>query len=214
MIEASSEAIEASQIGIIETYQNALGAYQEVIDGYDGGIDSLEELALATALFTQIQLDLVTVYQELGANLSSMFAGSAQTIREAMLSEEELFNLRKEQIDALVEQASNTTDPEVLAALAAEINRLGLDAFNMLDEDQIAELGPEFIEFFEGLDDLFGDQIAEGISDVINDQAEADLAVAAKMEEAAQAILDAAAALAEEARRRQEQEEFRNEMHR
>lgn len=214
LIEASSDAIEAAQTGIIESYQNALGVYHEVIEGYDGSIESLEELALATALFTQIQLDLITVYQELGATLSSMFQGSAQTIREALMSEEELYEFRRNKIDELVAQAALTTDPEELAVLAAEINRLGLANFNSLDADQQALLGPEFIEFFDGLDLLFGDQIAEGIAGVINDQAEADLAVAAKMEEAAQAILDAAAALEAEARRREEENEWRNEMNR
>ena len=214
LLEASSQAIEDSQVGIIETYQNALGAYNEVIEGYDGGIESLEQLTLATAIFTQVQLDLITVYQQLGTELSGLFQDSAQTIREALLSEEELFNLRKSQIDELVLAASLTTDPEELAALAAEINRLGLENFNSLDADQQAALGPEFIEFFEGLDTLFGEQIAEGIGSVVQDQADADLAVAVKMEEAAQAILDAARALQEEADRRREENEFRDEMHR
>jgi len=169
-----------------------LGAYRDVIAEYDGSLQKLEELALATSVITEIQSGLIAIYQQVGEEISNLFQGSAQTIREALLSEEELFNLRKSQIDELVEQASMTTDPEELARLADEINRLGLDAFNMLDESQRAALGPEFIEFFEGLDALFGDQIAEGIGQVVQDQADLDLEVATKLGEAADAMLEAA----------------------
>ena len=207
LVEASTEAITESQINIIDAYQNSLAAYREVVEAYDGSLDSLTLLTQATAIFTQQQLDLITIYQQVGEQISGMFQGSAQTIREAMLSEEELYNLRRSQIDDLVEQATMTTDPGELSRIAAEINRLGLDAFSMLDQSQIDALGPEFIEFFEGLDELFGDQIETGISDVVQDQADLELEVAARLEEAAQAIITAANAardlfLEEQERRR------------
>ena len=123
---------------------------------------------------------------------SGLFRDSAQTIREALLSEEELFNLRRTQIDALVEQAGQTTDPVELQALAEEINRLGLDAFRLLDGSQQQALGSEFIEFFEGLDALFGDQIQLGIRTVEEDNNALNQEVADTMTAAAQAQLDAA----------------------
>ena len=214
LVEGASEQIKASTVGIIDSYDASIAAFRDVIATYDGSIESLEALTAATAVFTQVQLDLLAVYEILGRETSALFQGSAQTIREALMSEEELYQTRRDQIDDLVEQASQTTDPEELATLAAEINRLGLDAFNMLDEDQRELLGPEFIEFFEGLDDMFGDQIDMGVGQVLQDQADLDLEVAAKMDEAAQAIIDAARALEREARERALERELRREIHR
>jgi hypothetical protein len=214
LVAAASDQIAASQVGIVESYQQSLAAYREVIAEYDGSIESLEALTTATAIFTQIQLDLISVYEMLGRELGDLFQGSAQSIRESLMSDEELYQTRRDQIDDLVARASQTTDPEELRRLADEINRLGLDAFSLLDEDQRRALGPEFIEFFEGLDSLFGDQIAEGIGGVVQDQADLDLEVATRMEEAAQAIIDAARALEEEAIRRRDERELRREIHR
>lgn len=214
LVQAGVDAKIESEKGLVDIYNDSLMAVRAVVDEYDGSISSLEALTQATAIFTQLQLDLIQVYQTVGAELSNLFGDSAQTIRESLLSEEELYNLRRSQIDDLVEQASNTTDPEELSRIGQELNRLGLDTFNMLDEDQREALGPEFIEFFEGIDELFGDQIAEGISSVVQDQADLDIQVATRMEEAAQAIIDAAVALENEARRRQDENEFRREIHR
>ena len=211
LFETSSEAIEESQKGIIVSYQESLAAYRAVIEAYDGSLASLDQLTTATAIITQTQMDLITVYQLMGQEISGLFQTSAQTVREAMLSEEELYNLRRSQIDDLVEQAGMTTDPEELSRLAEEINRLGLDAFGMLDESQIAELGPEFIEFFEGLDELFGDQIEAGIGQVVQDQADLDIEVAERQLEAAEAIIEAARQLEREARERRETRRGRTE---
>ena len=208
-VQVVADAIEETNITLADSYDTLLEAYFELIDGYDGSLESLEALAQATAIVTSAQITLVAALTAVGIEASQLFQGSAQTIRESLLSEEELYNLRRSQIDDLVEQASMTTDPDELASLAEEINRLGLDAFNILDEEQQLALGPEFIEFFEGLDALFGSQVDLGIDQVLADQAEADLRVAAKMEEAAAAIIAAARALEEEARRRQQEEQDR-----
>jgi len=197
LLEASTEAIEESQMGIVGAYQLALDGYREIIASYDGSIESLELLTNATAVMIQVQLDLITVYQQTGDAISSMFLDSAQAIRESLLSDEELYNLRQDQIEDLILQASMTTDPEELLRIAQELNELGIDAFNLLTEDQREELGPEFIEFFEMLDDLFGGQINEGIEGVLADQAALDEEVSVRMLAAAEALLAAAAALAD-----------------
>jgi len=215
LVEAAAQAIADANIGVLESYQTALGGYREVLAAYDGSIESIELLVDATTILIASQIELIAVYQQIGAAISEMFQGSAQTVREALMSEEELYNFRKSRIDELVELAANTTDPEELDRIAREIDRLGLLNFNSLDESQRQALGPEFIEFFEGLDEFFGGRIDEGIGNVVQDQADLDLEVATRMEEAAQAIIDAAAALQREAdRRERERERHRDEHHR
>jgi len=196
LLAEASTAIEESQVGILEAYNRSLDGYREVIAAYDGSLESLILLTDATAIMIQVQLELITLYEQTGAAISTLFQDSAQFIRESLLSDEELFNLRKTQIDELIALAEQTTDPAELTRLANLINDLGLDAFNLLDEDQRAALGPEFIEFFEMLDELFGGRIDEGIENVLADQAALDEEVSNRLLEAAEALLEAARELA------------------
>lgn len=191
-VSAVTDALATENRSLTTSYEELLAAYRLVINEFDGSLPALEELAAATNIVVQAQVALVAALITVGDEISTLFQGSAQTIRESLLSEEELFSLRKSQIDALVEQAGITTDPAELSALAEEINRLGLDAFNLLDEDQKRALGSEFIEFFEGLDDLFGDQIAQGLQNVTNDNQALNQEVATSMIDAAAAQVEAA----------------------
>ena len=213
LVEGAAGAIEESQMGIFQAYERALAGYRNLIAEYDGSIGALDTLTTATAVMIQVQLDLVAVYQQTGVAISQLLQTSAQTVREALLSEEELFTLRKSQIDELVAQIATTTDPVELSRLAEEINRLGLDAFNMLDQAQQVSLGPEFISFFEELDALFGEQVQTGIADVRADQAALDQEVATAMTEAATAIIEAQVAardLYEEWRIRLREDRYRD----
>jgi hypothetical protein len=148
-------------------------------------------LAQATSIYKQVQIALAQALITAGEEISATFQGSAQSIREQLMAEDELYELRRSQIDDLVAQAMNTTDPAELARLADEINTLGLDAWNLLDEDQKAALGEEFVNFFEGLDELFAGQIGEGLSNLDDDSSALDQEVATAMTDAAQAIIDA-----------------------
>ena len=85
-----------------------------------------------------------------------------------------------------------TTDPELLQSIATEIDRLGLATFNALDAEQQQLLGPEFIQFFDDMDEFFAGRIDEGIDSVIADQAALDEEVSNRMLEAAEALLEAA----------------------
>jgi len=181
LVEAAAKATADSQISLSDAYANSLEQYREVILAYDGSLASLQELTTATAIFTEIQIGLITVYQQLGAEISSMFQSSAQAVREALMSEEELYNFRQARIDELIEAASTTTDPEELNRLAQEIDRLGLASFNSLDDEQMQALGPEFIEFFDNMDDFFGGRIDEGIGSIVQDQAALDIEVSSKI---------------------------------
>lgn len=185
------DAIAQENKSMTTSYQEVLAAYRELVENYDGSLESLNELTQATVVLKEVQMALAAALITAGEEISATFQGSAQSIREQLMSEEELYALRRSQIDDLVEQAMNTTDPAELQRLAEQINTLGLDAWNLLDEDQKAALGEEFVQFFEGLDELFGGQIAEGLQGLSDDSSAIDQEVADSMTAAAQSIIDA-----------------------
>lgn len=185
------DAIEAENKTMAMSYSELLSSYRDLVDAYDGSLQSLQELSLATQIMKQAQVELAAALITAGEEISRTFQDSAQSIREQLMSEEELYALRRSQIDELVAQATNTTDPEQLKALADQINTLANQAFGLLDETQQAQLGSEFIGFFEELDDLFGGQIDQGLAQVSEDSSALDQEVATAMTEAAQSIIDA-----------------------
>lgn len=191
-IKTVTEAIAQENKSLTVSYNELLATYRDVLAEFDGSIESLEFLALATGVVVTAQLELVAALKKVDQEISTLFQDSAQFIRESILSDEELFSLRKTQIDALIEQASLTADPIELASLAEEINRLGLDAFNLLDEDQRKLLSAEFIEFFGGLEDFFGDQIQMGLDAIASDNQAINDEVTNAMLEAAAIQNDAA----------------------
>lgn len=190
-VTAVQDAIAESSKSLTTSYGELLESYRTLVSEYDGSLESLQMLSQATVILRQAQVELAAALIQAGEAISATFQGSAQSIREQLMSEEELYALRRSQIDDLVAQAMNTTDPAELSRLADEINRLSLDAFNILDEDQKAALGDEFITFFEGLDELFGGQIDEGLTNISEDASAIDQEVATAMTDAAQSIIDA-----------------------
>ena len=174
-----------------ESYRGVVAGYRELIENYDGSLEALGALTQATVVLKEVQLQLAAALISAGEEISRTFQDSAQSIREQLMSEEQLYALRRSQIDELVTQAANTTDPEQLRALAAEINTLANEAWGLLDEYQQRELGSEFIGFFEELDALFSDQVQTGLNDITEDTSALDQEVATAMTEAAQSIIDA-----------------------
>lgn len=174
-----------------ETYRALVDGYRELVTSYDGSLESLSALSQATVVLKEVQLQLAAALISAGEEISRTFQDSAQSIREQLMSEEELYALRRSQIDELVDQATTTTDPEQLKALADRINTLANEAWGLLDESQQAGLGSEFIGFFEEVEGLFGDRIQEGLDMISEDTSALDQEVATAMTEAAQSIIDA-----------------------
>lgn len=190
-VAAVQEAIAAESISMTDAYKGVLASYRELVENYDGSLESLTALTQATLVLKEVQAQLAASLISAGQEISATFQGSAQDIREQMMTEEQLYTLRRSQIDDLVEQAMNTTDPAELQRLAEQINTLGLDAWNLLDEDQKAALGQEFVDFFDGMDEIFGGQIQLGLDTITQDSSAIDQEVADSMTSAAQSIIDA-----------------------
>lgn len=155
----------------VEAYERARVAYQEVLSQYDGSLATLQELAAATQIVTEVQAQLVMQYQMVGRAVQEMFSNTAQSIRESLLNEEELYNLRRTQVDDLVAALNQATDPAEIARISEEINRLTMDAYNLLTEDQQTTMADEFLTFLDEVSGIAQQRTEVGISNVEEDQA-------------------------------------------
>lgn len=198
--EVVQTAFDEQNITATDSYARMKEGFAELLATYDGSIESLETLAAATGVLVGAQAQLVGAFEEVRRAITDMFGDTAQTIREALLNEEELYDLRQTQVDNLVSQLETATDPAEIARISEEINALTLDSFNMLDEGQQQDMGADFLTFLDEVTALANERIEAGIMSVEQDQANLELEVSAQLinvaaEIQAQAAADFAAAV-------------------
>lgn len=168
-IKDARKAWEDEQSSGLELYRRQREEYSKLLTTFDGSIESMERLAQATGELKNMQFELAMAYHQLSEYGRTMFQSTAQNIRESLMSEEELYDLRQTQIQTLMGQMQQETDPGRLRAMADEINRLTTDAYNLLEEDQRLELASGFLSFLDEADALLQERIGLGLDELGED---------------------------------------------
>lgn len=160
------ETAETATESLLDTYQDLTDQVLEATDGIDGSADSLLNLASVLGDQKTIAYELVAAYRQVGIEVDSLLGNTIQNIRESVLSDEELYALRREQISDLQSQIAGELSPEALRDIAQQIDRLANSAFNLLDDSQQDGLAPGFIDFLIGVNDQIQDQINAGLGQI------------------------------------------------
>lgn len=119
---------------LYDTYQRQLDAIRDLSVGFDGSASSATELNAALGQNQSLAYQLALNIQQMNEELSSMFADSAQAIRESVMSEDELFEMRKRERDELRASLGSILDPDQLAATLTDINQLNTALFQSIDD--------------------------------------------------------------------------------
>lgn len=180
-VKEATRIFEDSQRTLLEIYEDQREALAVLTEEYDGSLSSLQELAEATKNVRQSQVELALAYLQVGKAVEGLFMGTAQMIRETLLSEEELYNLRQSQIDVLVQELNLATSPDEIARISGEIDRLTRESFNLLDEDQQAAMGAGFIEFLDDILKIAEERIGLGLEQLDEDAKELEADVSAQL---------------------------------
>ncbi len=183
---------ERSQRSATEILQHNISVLREAIMAYDGSLSSLAALENAYTVVTASQFQLAVALRIVRDEINRMFETTANTIREAGLSDAALFELRSNRIDVLVEQLSNAIDPGEIATLSDEINSLTLSAFNLLDEAGQLEAKEGFLTFLDEVAELTNERIDAGLLAIQDDAMELNLEVADAMQVSANINVEAA----------------------
>lgn len=185
-------------------YYESVTALNELTTDFDLNLASLEELGLAYAANREMAYQLAYALRQVRDEVTAMFAGTAETIRQALMTPEELYAYQDTRVDTLVDMLTTLTDPVQIMNAAAEINSLVDSMFGSLDEAQQQLLGPEYLSFLDEITTLAQTQIDEALQAIGESAQTIDLqidttlfdAAAARQLEAANALLAAAEALA------------------
>lgn len=183
-IEEATKAWNDANMSGWDRYKKQLDDFNKL--DYDGTADSFLKLVDATQALKQSQLDLAIAYMQTSKAAKEMFGDTAQSIRESTMTDEELYDTRQSQIQNLVAQMRDETDPTRLMDLATEINTLTRDAWGMLDEDQRGELQSGFLSFLDEVDAILQQRVGLGLDQLEQDSANVNAEASAKLAEAAE----------------------------
>ena len=188
------EQFNAVQPAIANAYQDQTDALQLLIDGYDGSLSASEQLA--ASLFTNkvAAYEFALAIQSVGRSLSDQAEAQAASIRESVMSPQEILDRRIGEAAFLRQGLDQQTDPILAAEITRrylELNRLIFDSIT--DEQQISNA-----ELFAGNAESSNEvlqRILQGAVDGLeNTQNSINEQVATMLQSAGEGLIDAAEA--------------------
>jgi hypothetical protein len=179
---------------------------------FDGSLAQAQALAQAESERLQIVQGLLIQIGQISAEISGMFAASAENFRLATMDDSQKYAYFDEQAAGVFAELQAATDPQRIRELAGEYNRLLSASFGLLDEQQQKDTGEQFATLAENANELVQARLAAAREAAIADAKatsteikiailEAMSKVTADMQESANVLRDAANRMDETSRR-------------
>lgn len=203
VVQALDDALEElgqANKSLLARYGDANDALLELGAAYDGSYASLEQLNTALLEQKGLAAQLAVAYRAAGEQIDATFGSAIDQIRESIMSDEEIYNLRRSQISELNAQLAQTIDPEQIVGLVQQIDQLTKSAFGLLDESQQQALAQGFIDSLTAAQQLAQSQIAAGQASLSGREAGVNAAIDLELQrQAANATLAGGQAMLEAA---------------
>jgi hypothetical protein len=183
--EGALKALGKEQGTLLEQYGRQVDNVLNLAGEFDRSAGSIETLTDALRSQKEIATELALTYQLLTTEIGAMFQTSIQSIRESLMSDEELYAFRRDEIRRLTSELEIAADPGEIARITQEIDQLSRSAFGQLDEGQQQALGGQFISFLENADRIAQRQLEAGLQQL--QERETSLAGAIDLELSVQA---------------------------
>lgn len=202
----ASEAIEAANMTLTNSFYSQQDAIYGMIDSFDGSLSATEALAGSMQNFASTAIQLVAQIEQAAKNASAAFLGSKEAILKDILPQDRLYEYYQSQTDLGVKQLEGAGSFEEASAAVQLINKYGMLAWGVqkqqnLPEDQLKQKGEEWLTFFEQQDKVAQekfDEFKQAAADSAKATAEAAnnmMAAATGMQEAASGMNSAASGM-------------------
>lgn len=168
-IDDYADAVRLANRTIFETMQEQRGELLRLTDSFDGSFESVTQLATATQQRYALELALLDQINAVSQSISGSFGDTIESIRRDLMSNEELYEHLTTQAETLSGQLLTLSDPARIAETAEQIRQLTGDAFRLLDEQQRAEIGTEFIDFLTNVETDALQRLDEVQAQIAND---------------------------------------------
>ncbi|MDD5385346.1 MAG: hypothetical protein PHG89_10765 [Gallionella sp.] len=170
-------------------------AYAALIATYDGSAASTKNLAAATQNQYAMELSLIGQIQNALASTHDMFSASADNIKMSVMDNQTKYDYLRTQADSLYQQLEKATDPAQIQNLASKINADVNSAYGLLDATQQKSASDGTVDYLSKVDKLTQDRLNASQDAITKEHNDLAAKLTAKMDDAAQKLTAAAAAL-------------------
>lgn len=170
VVAATTRTAESATDSLLTSYAKATTEVLRLADAYDGSLGSLENLTNGLMQQKQAAALLASAYAELSGLVESTLGGTAASLRESLLSETELYNLRRTQIDEAVSALAGASDPQAIAQLVTQIDALVQSAYGLANSDNKAAVANELIAILDGASTVAGEKITTELEKLKNSE--------------------------------------------
>lgn len=155
-----------AQTSLTYVYQAATDQLRQLSMGYTGTIEQTAQLADAMVYQQEATYNLALAYMQVQSSVDSLFGGLSENIRMSLMSEQELYEYQRAQIEALSASINMMTDPEMIMGTAERIEAQLSQVWGRLDEEQRKAMGPEFLQFIDQTNAIAQDKLRQGLASV------------------------------------------------
>lgn len=164
-VEQAREQFNA-QTSLTSVYQAATDQLRQLSMGYTGTIEQTAQLADAMVYQQEATYNLALAYLQVQSSVDSLFGNLSENIRMSLMSEQELYEYQRAQIEALAASINMMTDPEIIMGTAERIESQLSQVWGRLDEEQRKAMGPEFLQFIDQTNAIAQDKLRQGLAAV------------------------------------------------
>ena len=132
-----------------EAYADQTAHLRTLITNFDGSANAAGELANTLTANKTAAYEFATAIQQIGAQLDQLSTDQAKSIRESVMTEEELRAARTKERDFISAMLPGVTDPTVIAEATQRILELNRQLFDTLPEELRAERAEAFASYAE-----------------------------------------------------------------
>lgn len=163
-LDLTTEAGRATLAAILDLTEE-LDTYYSLLDE---NADIQEDIAAARAEQLDDELQALLELQAIAEGIVGMLSSLRESILGDMLSPHDNYARFKGEADSLAAALQTMTDPEEIRATVERINNLTGQAWGLLDENQRAAMGQQFIDFLQMVEDTALRQLGYAANDLLN----------------------------------------------
>jgi hypothetical protein len=108
-------------------------------------------------------------------SVTDMLDKTKQSIAEFGLSEQELYKLRKQEADTLMDALGEMTDPKMIEDTVKRINDLVNQGWGLLDDSQKSRLKGSYLDYLEEVQALAEERLSVGLAPILGDEIDVSL---------------------------------------
>jgi TP901 family phage tail tape measure protein len=196
-VTAVIDAFNTKQLDAVGLYRQQTSELNRLIDNYNGSYGATLQLNEALGAQKMMAAELAGVILSAQASIDGLIGSSIQSIRESIMTQDELRASREAERLSLRQQLSDLSDPREIERTVREVERLNRLIFESYSPEDQVRLAGEFIRVLEDTQRLADRQLEATLQSMTEDQNSINERIMQGLDSSAAAMQQASQSFAE-----------------